>query len=281
MLIPFKLLFDNILYVQRMIVTVGSTWLLSHLDDPNVIIIDARGVMPYRFGHINNALPLSIEHVISIAPNGANLVIDRSLAEEVFTNLGIDDSKAVVVYGEYMDPSAARIAWTLMYHGHTNVKILDIGLSEWQISGLPVTRQISTRKEQLNTNVRFKSKINPTIRADADMIKARQQLQNQSSIVIVDARSPIEYMQARIPGSILDNWEEGLGDNGEMMKNKEELERDFMEKQIPKDKEIICYCHSGARASHKYLQFKQAGYNNVKVYDGSIIDWAQRHNPIR
>jgi thiosulfate/3-mercaptopyruvate sulfurtransferase len=264
-----------------MIVTVGSTWLLSHLDDPNVIIIDARGVMPYRFGHINNSLPLSIEYVISIAPNGANLVIDRSLAEEVFTNLGIDDSKIVVVYGEYMDPSAARIAWTLMYHGHTNIKILDIGLSEWQISGLPVTRQISTLKEQLNKNVHFKSKINPTIRADADMIKARQQLQNQSSTVIVDARSPIEYMQARIPGSILDNWEEGLGDNGEMMKNKEVLERDFMEKQIPKDKEIICYCHSGARASHKYLQFKQAGYNNVKVYDGSIIDWAQRHNPIR
>ena len=88
-------------------------------------------------------------------------------------------------------------------------------------------------------------------------------------------------MQARIPGSILDNWEEGLGRNGKMMKSREELERDFEEKRIGKDKEIICYCHSGARASHKYLQFKQAGYNNVKVYDGSIIDWAQRHNPIR
>lgn len=264
-----------------MIVTAGSKWLLSHLDDPNITIIDGRGDMPYRFGHIKNSLPLSIDHVISTAPNGANLVIDRSLAEEVFTNFGIDDSKIVVVYGEYLDPSAARIAWTLMYHGHTNVKILNIGLSEWQKSGLPVTRQISTQRKQLNKNVHFKSKINPMIRADADMIKERQQLQNQSSTVIVDARSPMEHMQARIPGSILDNWEEGLGKNGEMMKSKEELERDFIEKQIPKDKEIICYCHSGARASHKYLQFKQAGYSNVKVYDGSIIDWAQRHNPIR
>jgi len=86
-------------------------------------------------------------------------------------------------------------------------------------------------------------------------------------------------MQAR--GSILDNWEEGLGPNGEMMKSKEDLERDFEEKRISKDKVIICYCHSGARASHKYLQFKQAGYNDVKLYDGSIIDWAQRRNPIR
>ena len=157
-----------------MIVTVDSKWLLSHLDDPNIIIIDARGVMPYRFGHIKNALPLAIERVISIAPNGANLVIDAPIAEEVFTNLGIDDRKIVVVYGEYMDPSAARIAWTLMYHGHPNVKILDVGLNEWQKSGLPVTRQISTQKKQSNENVHFKSKINSMIRADADMIKAKQ-----------------------------------------------------------------------------------------------------------
>jgi thiosulfate/3-mercaptopyruvate sulfurtransferase len=262
-----------------MIVTVDSKWLLSHIDDPDVIIIDARGGMPYRFGHIKNALSLAIERVISMAPNGANLVIDAPIAEEVFTSLGIDDRKIVVVYGEYMDPSAARIAWTLMYHGHSNVKILDVGLKEWQKSGLPVTRQISTQK-QLNKNVHFKSKINSMIRADADIIKAKQ-LQNHSSTVIVDARTPIEHMQARIPGSILDNWEEGLGHNGKMMKSKEELERDFEEKQISKDKEIICYCHSGSRASHKYLQFKQAGYNNVKVYDGSIIDWAQHRNPIR
>jgi thiosulfate/3-mercaptopyruvate sulfurtransferase len=94
-----------------------------------------------------------------------------------------------------MDPSAARIAWTLMYHGHSNVKILDVGLNEWQKSGLPVTRHISTQK-QLNKNVHFKSKINSMIRADADVIKAKQ-LQNHSSTVIVDARTSREHMQAR------------------------------------------------------------------------------------
>jgi rhodanese-related sulfurtransferase len=29
------------------------------------------------------------------------------------------------------------------------------------------------------------------------------------------------------------------------------------------------------------LQLKQAGFHNIRVYDGSIIDWAQRHNPLR
>jgi len=66
-----------------------------------------------------------------------------------------------------------------------------------------------------------------------------------------------------------------------MIKSIAELEKDFEEKGITRDKEIICYCHAGIRASHKYLQLKQAGYDRVKVYDGSIIDWAQRHNLIR
>ena len=72
-----------------------------------------------------------------------------------------------------------------------------------------------------------------------------------------------------------------LGQGGRMIKNEAELEAHFKEKGITKDKEVICYCHVGIRASHKYLQFKQAGYDRVKVYDGSIVDWAQRHNPLR
>jgi 3-mercaptopyruvate sulfurtransferase SseA len=56
-----------------------------------------------------------------------------------------------------------------------NVKILDIGLNEWQKSGLPITRQVSIRKKQLTKDVHFKSKINYMIRADADMIRAKQQ----------------------------------------------------------------------------------------------------------
>ena len=98
-------------------ITVTSKWLLQHLKDPDLVIIDGRGNMPYRLGHIKNARYLGIEKVISLADNGANLVLDKSLAEELFSNLGIDDSKMVVVYGEYMDPSSSRIAWTLMYHG--------------------------------------------------------------------------------------------------------------------------------------------------------------------
>ena len=45
-------------------ITVDINWLLSHLDDPNLVIIDARGVMAYRIGHIKNSIPVDIEQVI-------------------------------------------------------------------------------------------------------------------------------------------------------------------------------------------------------------------------
>lgn len=257
-------------------IIVGSKWLASHLDDLNLVIIDTRDNITYRFRHIKNARPLGIERIISVADNGANLVVDGSIAERIFTELGIDDSKTVIVYGEYGDPSAARVVWTLMYHGHPNVKLLDIGFRQWHKAGLPTTRQIPTQKPSTSL---FKSKINCTIRADAEIIKAKQ---SDPNVIIVDARTAQEHFQARIPGSILHNWEEGLDDDsGRVIRYKDELQKDFEQRGITKDKEIICYCHSGTRASHKYLQLKEAGFNNVGMYDGSIIDWAQRHNPLR
>jgi thiosulfate/3-mercaptopyruvate sulfurtransferase len=269
-------------------ITTDANWLSSHLDDPNIVIIDARGMMPHRFSHIKNARPLGLESVISIADNGANLVIDSTTAEKVFGSLGIDDSKAVLVYGESIDPSAARIVWTLMYYGHTNVKLLDIGFSEWQKAGFPVTRERQEKRvEPVIANSSsgagrptpiFKAKINPTIRASADYIKT---IQTDPNVIIIDARTPQEHFAARIPGSILDDWEEGRGQEGRMIKSKSELETHFREKGVTKDNEAICYCHVGIRAAHKYLQFKQADYDRVKLYDGSIVDWAQRRNPLR
>jgi thiosulfate/3-mercaptopyruvate sulfurtransferase len=261
-----------------MTITIDANSLASFLDDPNIVIIDARETMAYRFRHIKNARHLGIESVISIADNGANLVIDAPTAEQLFSSVGIDGSKNVVVYGESVDPSAARIVWTLMYHGHLNVRLLDIGFNQWVQRGYPVTRQAHPSQQSNKDGPQFKSKINPTIRAEAEYIKAKQ---IDSNVVVMDARTPQEHFQARIPGSILNSWEEGIGSDGEMIKSQAQLEKDFKVQGISKDKEVICYCHLGTRASHKYLQLKQAGYDKVRLYDGSIIDWAQRRNPIR
>jgi len=256
---------------------IDANWLASHLDDENVIIIDSRGIMPFRFSHIKNAMPLGVEKVISTDENGSYLVIAPQVAEQIFTSMGIDDTKVVIVYGEYPDPSLARIVWTLIYFGHSNVKILDIGFENWLQSGYPVTKDFETKNAATKPDRGFVAHVRTTERADAQFI---YQEKDKPETTIIDARTPQEHLHARIPGSILHNYEEGIGDMGKMMKDVEVLKQDFEKLGITRDKQIVCYCHSGIRAAHTYLQLKQAGFVNVRLYDGSIIDWAKRKYPL-
>ena len=55
---------------------------------------------------------LTIDQVIQFDQYGSNLVADEKKITELFSTIGIDDSKTVVFIGDSMDPSAARIAWT-------------------------------------------------------------------------------------------------------------------------------------------------------------------------
>jgi len=256
---------------------IDANWLASHLDDENVIIIDSRGIMPFRFSHIKNAMPLGVEKVISTDENGSYLVIAPQVAEQIFTSMGIDDTKVVIVYGEYPDPSLARIVWTLIYFGHSNVKILDIGFENWLQSGYPVTKDFETKNAATKPDRGFVAHVRTTERADAQFI---YQEKDKPETTIIDARTPQEHLHARIPGSILHNYEEGIGDMGKMIKDVEVLKQDFEKLGITRDKQIVCYCHSGIRAAHTYLQLKQAGFVNVRLYDGSIIDWAKRKYPL-
>jgi thiosulfate/3-mercaptopyruvate sulfurtransferase len=46
----------------------------------------------------------------------------------------------------------------------------------------------------------------------------------------------------------------------------------FFEQKIPKDKEVVCYCVLGHRVAYVFTQLKIAGYDNVRLYDGSFAD---------
>ena len=72
-----------------------------------------------------------------------------------------------------------------------------------------------------------------------------------------------------------------MGAIGSLFAREEDLKKELESKGITPDKEIICYCHSGTRASYKYMQFTKAGYEKVWLYDGSIIDWAHQRNSLK
>ncbi|MEM3064934.1 MAG: sulfurtransferase [Candidatus Nitrosotenuis sp.] len=244
----------------------SSEWLYAHLEDPNVVIVDTRPKVAYLYGHIPGSVSLVVDQLIKINEHGAHLAPEPEEASRLCGSLGIDSSKTVVVTGEVMDPSVARVAWTLEYLGHKNVKILDVGLTHWQSKGNPLVKsQKKIEPTQFVPNTRAE------IRVEAQEL---QGLLGKS--VILDARTPQEYFGGHIPGSILAPFTDGLGQGGLLFDSKESLANLFAQKMISKQDQVICYCMHGHRASSLFYQLKIAGYEQVRLYDGSFIDWYSR-----
>jgi thiosulfate/3-mercaptopyruvate sulfurtransferase len=242
---------------------VSSQWLNEHLNDANLVIIDTRPKVAYMYGHIPNSVSLVVDQLIDVNESGAHLAPQPDVAAKLLGLTGIDHKKTVVVTGEVMDPSIARVAWTLMYLGHENTHILDVGISTWQNLGLSITRV--QKKPQ---PAEFIPKIKHEIRITADELKNLI-----AKTPILDARTPQEYFGGHIPHSVLCPFTDGLGSDGFLFDKKESLQNLFAKKQVLKDSEVICYCMHGHRASSLFLQLKLAGFEKVRLYDGSFIDW--------
>ncbi len=45
--------------------------------------------------------------------------------------------------------------------------------------------------------------------------------------------------------------------------------------ELPKDKDVVLYCHSGARSYHACAYLAQQGYDNVINLRGGILGWAR------
>ena len=85
----------------------------------------------------------------------------------------------------------------------------------------------------------------------------QRKLQDGEDFVFLDVRSPQEYAQVRLPKSTL------IPLSG--------LRKRLAE--IPKDKEVICYCAISLRGYEASLILRAAGFNDVKVLDGGMAMW--------
>lgn len=249
---------------------VSAEWLKNNFSDQNLVILDTRPKTMFLYGHLTNSQNLTVDQLIKFDQYGSNLVEDEKKVSEIFSSLGIDETKKVIILGDQMDPSSARIAWTLLYYGHEKTHLLDVSISELKEKGFEFTRKITSPQPSL-----FKSKINSAIRITADDLK-----ENLSNFEILDARTPQEFMMGHLPRSKLIPFSEGIGFNGSLFKNEETLQNIFSNINISKNSEIICYCMHGHRASSLFFQLIKAGYKKIRLYDGSFVEWHGRGFPL-
>ncbi len=89
--------------------------------------------------------------------------------------------------------------------------------------------------------------------------EALQRLESSEDIIMVDVRTPVEYAEERIPGSLLIP----------LQTLEEEAPQHLTDKETP----VFIYCRSGRRSLEAAEILVELRYTNV--YDlGGIIDWS-------
>jgi thiosulfate/3-mercaptopyruvate sulfurtransferase len=259
-------------------------WLAANLDNPNVRVIDCATVEAYRRAHIPNAVQLPVHYYIKEDdPQGSDhgvLVMPPRAFESVMGKLGVSNETTVVLYDDNNALVAARLWWVLKYYGHTNAKVLNGGWHRWLTEGRPVTFH-ATRVAAAT----FSARPNPDLYASLDYLKAEHA---NPACQVMDVRTDQEWdgtndrgnkRAGRVPGSHHLEWLRFVeSDDSRKFLPADAIQALLDDAGISRSRPTITYCQGGIRAAHAAFVLDLLGYKDVRVYDGSMREWANRED---
>lgn len=265
---------------------VSAEELLPHLNDADLVIVDARFVLgdanagenAWRQGHLPNAGYVHLDRDLSdkhkSARYGRHPMPDADAFCGTLIRCGISPDSKVVVYDANDGAMAAARFWFLLrLLGHRQVAVLDGGFSRWQDLGLPVSSDIA-------------DVVRSDYHADYDygQIVDAQVIENNFAsgrYILLDARAgeryrgeiePIDKVAGHIPGAL--NRPYSLNLHGGRFRPADELRREFLALLGSHDaSETILYCGSGVTACHDLLAMEVAGLHGAKIYPPSWSGW--------
>ncbi len=262
-------------------VLVDAGWVEAHLQDPKVRLIEVDvDTTAYEQGHIPGAVGFDwkkeLQDQIVRSP------LSKEHLEELLGRAGVSNDTTVVLYGDNNNWFAAWALWILKYYGHEDARLLDGGRVKW----LAGKREITTEVPSYPTRTYHAGTPDTEIRALRDQVLGWL---GQSSITLVDVRSPGEYSGellapanlpqegaqrgGHIPGAANIPWGTAVREDG-TFKSADELRTIYGSKGVTADKEVVAYCRIGERSSHTWFALHYLlGYPKVRNYDGSWTEW--------
>lgn len=241
--------------------------LSSYSGQDGVVIVDTRTAEEYAAGHVSGAVNIPTEDIVINVPV-KNMLTSKKKIEKVMGSNGISNDTLVLAYdGNKM--GASRLLWTLFMYGHQNVKVLDGGFAAIQNAGLELTTDVPSPEPAVFTANE------PTRNWLATMEDVRKQVeQPDSHVILLDVRSFEEYATVgKVPGSVIIPYEMNFFNDG-TFKTTQITRINYLEEKINPEDEIIVYCQTSMRAAPVFVQLYEAGYRNIRIYDGAYLEWS-------
>jgi thiosulfate/3-mercaptopyruvate sulfurtransferase len=266
---------------------VDPAWLAQRLGDKRVVVLDIRNPfgganrLNYVIGHVPGAV-YSNYVVDAWHDHGTSVPVTLPSIDQLqalLGRLGIGNDERVVLVHSGTDSgdfsTAARAYWIFRLLGHDGVAILNGGFRAWEAAGLPVeqgwnepqpaTFSIILRKEFLATT----EEVEQAMRRGAQLVDGRARDYYFGWI-----KAPLAERPGTLPGAInLEHRRLIEPDTGRFL-SPEALAVVLQEAGIDPQRETVVFCNVGHWSAAIWFALSEiAGFRNVSLYDGSMVEW--------
>ncbi len=205
---------------------VSVEWLkMAQETDAPYVLVDVRQESEARDAHIEGAVNFPLTEMEAL---------DEALAGNR------PDLTRIIFYG-YKNEEAEQAHRMIRANGWEEVYILDGGIHAWALEGLPTT---SSQLAQEIEPFEWKPPQGAVYEEEFERL-ARD---TPDDTVILDVRSPAEYMKSMVPGAMtipIDTLAQRLD-------------------ELPRDKTIVTYCKGANRNLMAYRMLKENGFEQVR-----------------
>lgn len=271
---------------------VSPEWVNAHLNQPDFVVVDVR----WYYGEPYTGRDVFVKNHI---PTAVFLDLDDDLADrseptrgrhplpaprhfaETLARAGIGKKTSVIAYDDTSGSTAVRLWWMLRWLSHENTSILDGGITRWESEGYSLesgTGKIPARASELLAPIPRQEMV-----ADRFMLEDLE----KHNIILLDARAPerfrgeeepIDFRAGHIPGAMNAPFANNLTDEApQVFRSATELRNIYERLGVTPERQVVCYCGSGATACHNILALEIAGFTNVFLYPGSWSEWIHHH----
>lgn len=257
---------------------VSPAWLAARLGKVKVLDVRA-SASAFAALHVPNAAhfpeqPLRVQHGDRTLFLAEPQEIGKRLAAA-----GISDGDEVVIYADEKPQDATLVALALLHAGHQRLAILEGGLLRWAAEQRPM---VAGAASPTAAQYQVAASREPFVIGAEEL---HQQLSH--GLKVLDVRSApffrgeksTEARPGHIPGALNRDYTLDFARTAQShsWRDRAELVAAYQALGLSADDPIAVSCRTGHQASTSYFLLRYLlGYRNVRWYNGSWTDWAER-----